>query len=99
MEGIVTSQLDTIIPGDLNLHLDDHKDTTAARFMNILHTDGMTQLVSEPTHIKVHTLDAVITKDSCHCVQDLSVAAPVLCDRNGNLVGDHFAVTFATTMG
>ena len=52
LESFTTMQLDTIILGDINLHLDDSKDTNAASFITTLQAHGMTQHVSGPTHIK-----------------------------------------------
>lgn len=98
MEGFITCQLDTIILGDMNIHLDEPTDPTAARFISTLHSHGMSQLVLGPTHIKGHTLDVVIVKDTHRCVHDLEVTDPVLCDQSGNTAGDHYAVTFTTTM-
>ena len=45
-----------------------------------------------------HTLDVVISRDTCHIVSDITVTDPGLCDHLGKLTRDHFAVGFTTTL-
>ena len=84
----------TIITGDINLHLDKPSDADTMRFMNLTSTSGMIQHVKEATHKKGHILDIVLSVQSECVVQDVSVTDPALCDNNGLLAGDHFAVMF-----
>jgi len=98
LEGFTTSQLDIIILGDMNFHLDSKVDSDAGRFISILQSHNMTQHVVGPTHIKGHTLDVAITKDHSRIIKHLVVSDPALCDFKGSIAGDHYAVTFSTTM-
>ena len=54
--------------------------------------------MNEPTHQKGHTLDVVITKDLKDIIGKLEVTDPVLCDKAGNIAGDHYAISFLTQM-
>ena len=83
-----------LLVGDLNFHLDVSTDSNAKKLLNILHLNGFRQLVHEPTHSKGHTLDVVITRDGYDFVCDLQVSDPALCNDQGNLAGDHFAIHF-----
>lgn len=55
----------------------------------------MKQFVNEPTHVRGHTLDVVITRDTSNILSSVSVTDPGLCDHFGNIKQDHFAVTFS----
>ncbi len=92
-----TSSNTEVITGDLNFHVDDTCCKAASAFVDTLSNCGMQQLVKDPTHVKGHTLDVVITKDTTS-IQELRVVDPTLCDQHGNLCSDHCAVTFVTTL-
>ena len=49
---------------DFNIHVDDHNDPAACRFLDLLESMLLTQHVAEPTHEHGHTLDLVITRES-----------------------------------
>ncbi len=49
------------IIGDFNLHIDDGSCKMAADFLSITDSFNFTQHVSEPTHVKGHTLDLVFS--------------------------------------
>ena len=83
-----------IIVGDLNFHLDSKSDRDAARFTSVLQSFGLRQHVQEPTHIRGHTLDVVITRDDSDIVSELQVTDPGVCDNHGHLTCDHYAVSF-----
>lgn len=87
----------SLIMGDLNFHLDIPTDRDTILFNSILDSCSMKQHVYEPTHLRGHTLDVVITKDDCDLVSDISVTDPGLCDESGNLKRDHFAVSFCVS--
>ena len=87
-----------IIVGDVNFHLDVNSNLDAHKFNDLLATCGLVQHVNEPTHQKGHTLDVVITKDSNDIISKLEVTDPVLCDKAGNISGDHYAISFLAQM-
>ncbi len=83
-----------VITGDINLHLDKPDNTDTLRFMNLINTSGILQHVKQATHRRGHILDVVLSDQSECVVQDVSVTDPGVCDNNGQLAGDHLAVTF-----
>ncbi|XP_072016947.1 uncharacterized protein [Amphiura filiformis] len=52
-----------IITGDFNIHMDVPDDLGTRTMNDILQSAGLTQHVTEPTHIKGHMLDLLITRD------------------------------------
>ena len=53
---------DVMITGDFNIHVDDPSDNSANRLKQILSSAGLTQHVTEPTHVRGHCLDLLITR-------------------------------------
>ena len=98
LERFVTVPRDTYIIGDLNFHLDSKDNADTRKFLDTLAETGLTQHVVNPTHQRGHTLDVVITKDVGSLITDVSVTDPGLCDRDGNLSGDHYAISFTTQL-
>ena len=85
-----------IITGDLNFHLDNPAELDVRRFSETLADRGMTQLVKFPTHRGGHILDVVIVRETGSIISGLpTVYDPCLCDKQGNISGDHLAVRFA----
>ena len=85
-----------IITGDLNFHLDNPTELDVRRFSETLADRGMTQLVKFPTHRGGHILDVVIVRETGSIISGLpTVYDPCLCDKQGNISGDHLAVRFA----
>ena len=85
-----------IITGDLNFHLDNPAELDVRRFSETLADRGMTQLVKFPTHRGGHILDVVIVRETGSIISALpTVYDPCLCDKQGNISGDHLAVRFA----
>ena len=82
-----------MIVGDLNFHVDDSTNKDATLFSRILDSYNLLQHVKEPTHIKGHTLDLFITRNSCSIVGKVTVIDPGLSDRYGSSAGDHFAIS------
>ena len=77
----------TILVGDLNFHMDKPDDTDTRRFIQLFSPLGFCQLVTEPTHVKNHTLDVVLTR----CTALVSrIDVENLC------MSDHFLVTVHT---
>lgn len=69
-------------------------DAHAKQFENLLQMCGLRPVVHGPTHVRGHTLDVVITRESSPLVYDISVSDTGICDNNGNHFSDHYAVTF-----
>lgn len=63
-------------------------------FTSIFESCGMKQFVHEPTHVRGHTLDVVISRHNSNILSDIDVTDPGLCDYLGNMKQDHFAVMF-----
>ena len=74
----------TIILGDINIHINDSTDANASIFQDIVAATGLSQWVDFPTHKLGNTLDLVFTK----CSSNIAVSS---CTQ-GPLWSDHFAV-------
>lgn len=59
----------------------------------LIEAHGLQQHVKVPTHIRGHTLDVVITRDSLS-LPELIISDTGIGDRQGNSICDHFAVSF-----
>ena len=64
LESVILSNELLCLTGDFNIHVDDHNDPAACRFLDLLDSMSLTQHVAEPTHELGHTLDLVITRKS-----------------------------------
>ncbi|KAK3107491.1 hypothetical protein FSP39_015750 [Pinctada imbricata] len=65
----------------------------AKEFLSTLETHGPFQYVQGPTHVRGHTLDVLISRESGSLVSCTpSIEDPHLFDSKGNPSGDHFAV-------
>ena len=93
LDASATINEDLMIVGDLNFHVDDSANKDATLFSRILESYNLLQHVKEPTHIKGHTLDLFITRNSCSIVGKVTVIDPGLSDRYGSSAGDHFAIS------
>ena len=82
----------------MNFHLDVVDDRDAHRLISVLSVCGLQQHVSEPIHVHGHTLDVVITRDTCSIVSDVEVTDPRLCDHLGRISPDHFTVNFTVAI-
>ena len=80
-----------IICGDLNIHLDNPKLKNTSKFLELLSSYGLVQLVSQPTHKQGHLLDVVI---SSHKVIDPDKITINLLDASVFPTCDHFPDTF-----
>jgi len=88
MEKFVPASSRLFVVGDFNFHVDDTTNPDAKRFSSLLAAMDLQQHVRQPTHIRGHTLDLVITRRSeNHLIaavesldMDLSDHYPVLCD-------------------
>ena len=81
-----------IILGDVNIHLDVKTNTHTRRFIELLESNGFKQHVHEPTHYLGHTLDVLITRDTSDIVANVTVTDIGLCNDDGLVLRDHFAI-------
>ena len=80
---------DIIIISDFNIHVGDESDVDASRFSSILDWCVLTQHITDRTHKWGHTLDIVLSRESC----------PVVADNDkSESSADHLAVQFITNM-
>ena len=70
-----------IIAGDLNVHLDIADDRAAVKLSHVLQTYGLTQHISQPTHVCGHTHDVFITR-SDQSIEAVNVDPPLLSDHS-----------------
>ena len=61
-----------IIAGDINIHVET-ENTASRKFHELLDMFHLKQHVADPTHIKGHTLDVVITRKKKNLVSDLVI--------------------------
>jgi len=97
LEKFVPIKHELYIVGDMNFHLDSPNDSDTVKFTDSLQACDFMQHVTGPTHLKGHTLDVVITRNTTHNTH-VRVVDPVLCDKNGNVSGDHFAIHFKAVL-
>lgn len=85
--GLQTKPHDFIICGDVNFHLDTPSDPSTARFLALLDSHNLYQMVNQPTHQSGHILDCVIvSSDVFKCMY------PEITDI---VISDHFWVEFS----
>jgi exonuclease III len=73
-----------ILAADFNLHWEDAQNKDTERFREILSAFGLSQHISESTHIKGHVLDLIITRYLDH----IAVMNPTI----GELLSDHHLI-------
>ena len=84
LSSAATTPHEFIITGDFNTHLDDHVDSSAQQFTNLLSSTNLTQHVSVSTHIHNHTLYLVITSSHTNLSPTIS--------QSFITVSDHFPI-------
>ena len=87
------SNSEYIIVGDINIHIDNTNSCYTQKFNQSLGATGFQQHILEPTHCLGHTLDVLIGRDDSALIENVSVIDIGLCDNNGVIVNDHFALT------
>ena len=85
LQSVILSN-DLCLTGDFNVHVDDHNNPAACRFLDLLESMSLTQHVAEPMHAHGHTLDLVITQASNNLI--CGQPAPDI------LFSDHLALLF-----
>ena len=81
LEQLATEKGHIMVVGDFNFHMDDHNNTYAGKFMELLQTFDYAQYVEQPTHKGNHILDLIITRSEDNIVGHISVIAPALSDH------------------
>lgn len=66
LSSVCTTSANTVILGDLNIHVDTPSRQPAADFLQLLDVLNLKQHVDVPTHTRGHTLDLVITDSAPH---------------------------------
>ncbi|XP_072044964.1 uncharacterized protein [Amphiura filiformis] len=84
LESATLASGELVITGDFNIHMDDLDCQSMKLMSDILYSAGLKQHVTEPTHIRGHTLDLLITRDPQDSVSSVSVKR--------DLPSDHYAV-------
>jgi len=77
----VTSYSSVVIMGDVNLHLESPSDAGAVRFLSLLATNNLVEVVQSPTHTAGHLLDVVVVRSDT-MVTSVNVPPPVLSDHS-----------------
>ncbi|KAI0214517.1 putative RNA-directed DNA polymerase from transposon BS [Lamellibrachia satsuma] len=83
---IVVTRQDILIVGDFNLHCELNSAPGVKLLNDILAENNLKQHVTEPTHMKGHMLDLVITRSSSSIVSS-TTAYP-------SSISDHYSVVF-----
>ena len=73
-----------LLTGDFNIHVDDTNDTVAKKFLDMLVSADLRQLVTGSTHRHGHTLDLLITRQADDTVHHIEL--------DHSLPSDHAAV-------
>ena len=81
-----------VVVGDLNIHMDNASHSHTKAMTQILQSNGLQQHVHEPTHCGGHTLDVIMSRDNDTLVSNVQVNDIGLCDDNGTLINDHYAI-------
>ena len=86
MSKLQLSNKNIVIPGNLNLHVNDKSDTDTQQFIDMVEASGMKQLIDFPTHKQGNTLDLIIT--------ELAAEIPIKNVYCGPYISDHCIITF-----
>ena len=81
---ILTDFNHLILTWDFNIHIDNITHGNAKEFSSVLDMFGLWQHVTEPTHLRGHTLDLVISKG-------VDISSVVVIDL---ALSDHFCILF-----
>ena len=83
LDVLSTSSGQLIIIGDINIHWNDKSNLERRQLADVLNMYSLNQHISQPTHIKGHTLDLVITRNN---------DSPVIEAEVDSLFSDHHAL-------
>lgn len=73
-----------MLTGDFNLHWDNSCNAHTIQFKGILEAFGLIQHVKQPTHVKGHIIDLIITRS----MDSWTITPPTI----GDLISDHHSV-------
>ena len=83
MESVSTTAGHLVIIGDFNIHWDDSKNHFRIQFAELLESFDLKQHIVQPTHIKGHTIDYIITRTPDNILHNVVV---------DSLISDHHAI-------
>ncbi len=83
-----------LILGDVNFHLDITTLCNTRNFMQTLESHDLQQHIVTSTHYCGHILDVLISRNNSSLIKDVLVADICLCNDDGKLPKDHYAITF-----
>jgi hypothetical protein len=72
---LVVSSGKLLIVGDVNIHVDVARNSTACKFLTLLDSFGLSQHIRGITHLDGHTLDLVISRFSDNVICECMVSA------------------------
>lgn len=81
---MISTSIHVLLTGDFNIHVDDTNDTVGKKFLDMLVSTDLHQLVTGSTHRHGHTLDLVITRQADDTIHDIKL--------DHSLPSDHAAV-------
>ncbi len=82
-----------VLLGDINFHLEISKLTNTRNFKQTLEGHDLQQHIETPTHYCGHILDILISRNDSSLISDVLVIDIGLCNDDGNLPKDHYAIT------
>ena len=82
LEHLISLSAQIVIVGDVNLHLENTSNNQTRKFLELLDTLNLSQLVNQPTHRLGHTLDCIITEQDANLVNDICVHTPWISDHS-----------------
>ncbi len=86
LEEILITSGNLVILGDFNFHVDNPNNPVAIKFLNMLESFNLSQLVSASTHQSGHTLDLVITRSGDTLVSSIDIFNPAISDHEAIFV-------------
>ena len=81
MDSHATTSGHLVVVGDFNIHWDTDVNS-AVKFKDTLYSLNLQQHVTAPTHVKGHTLDLIITRDTSDIISPIQYHPPVMSDHN-----------------
>ena len=81
LERTSTYSCPVVVLGDINIHLDTADDPDTVKFLSLIHSYGLVQHVSSPTHKAGHLLDVFLTRFDCP-VNAVLIEPPTLSDHS-----------------
>lgn len=61
LSNLALTKSETMVTGDINIHVDVEMDSLSSCFKSILDSLGFLQVVNTPTHKQNHALDLMLT--------------------------------------